>query len=72
MSGSKGNEKNWLEVLCHSCLSNDKDLIIDEGQIICNDCYHRKQKQSQENKDIADPPSVDKLKAKWESKKWTK
>jgi len=55
-----------MKGLCHSCLTTDVEVINDKGQIICMTCFHNKQRQSQENKDITDPPSLEKLKKKWQ------
>ncbi len=52
--------------LCHSCLTSDVELINDN---LCMNCYHKRQKQSSENKDISDPPTLEKLKEKWNRKK---
>lgn len=57
-----------MKGLCHSCLSADVELIIERGNIMCMDCYHFKQKQSQENRGIANPATFENLKKKLERK----
>ena len=58
-----------MKGLCHSCLTTDVELIIEKGQVLCMDCYHKRYpKQSQENKNITDNESIEKLKDKWERK----
>lgn len=52
--------------LCHSCLTSNVEVINDKGQQICMDCYHKRHKQSQENKEITNPPTFEQLKKKLE------
>jgi len=54
--------------LCHSCLTSDTEIIEHKGTRICMDCYHRSFKQSQENKDLSDPATLEDLKFKWENR----
>jgi hypothetical protein len=55
-----------MKGLCHSCLTSDVELITEKGQVLCMDCYHSRQKQSRENREIIDPPTFEKLRKKWE------
>jgi len=30
-----------MKGLCHSCLTNNVDLVIDKDKILCNSCYEK-------------------------------
>lgn len=52
-----------LKGICHYCFTTDVELVIDRGQILCQDCFGKRHpKKSAENEEI----SFDKLKEKLE------
>ena len=52
-----------MKGLCHSCLTNNVELIIDRGLILCQECFGKRYpKKSQENEEV----SFEKLKEKME------
>lgn len=53
--------------LCHSCLSSSVELVKDDDQILCYNCFGRKfSKKSPENDEVKTKATFEALKKKWE------
>jgi len=56
-----------MKGLCHSCLTSDVELVEENNQILCYDCFGKKyRKKSQENEEIKTQVTFEALKKKWE------
>lgn len=52
-----------MKGICHSCFTTDVQLVIERGQILCQECFGRRYtKKSAENQEV----SLSKLKEKLE------
>ncbi len=56
-----------MKGLCHSCLTSDLELVIDNDIILCYNCFGRiYSKRSPENDEIKTKATFEALKKKWE------